>query len=858
VEQDQAALKAQVDLVKQILKNLHSPEQLDEHPWTKSLIVQAEIAADPALLQKSPGLQLAVAVSHLFKEAMPAAPPKRGKRLDTRWGEFGLLAAQYFAPFLFGAPSPASLREAWGKIDQAILWFVYGKIPESASDLDLARYKLVGDELEVAPNSTLSDWHRKGIGRLAGVILEREQHLSRALPQPAEVVEVPAPARLEPERTRPTFPLRKWVLGGLLALGLLAGLFAANQAWQVAQLAEKINADASQLQELVSGEPDLEMIQQAGPLLGSLHEDLGRLRAQADPPLKQFGPWLAWVPVYGADISAASDLLALADQTVNAARLASQATAPLIEAVQAASAPPSPRSLTKLLVQAQPELVQARQALAEARSIRVRIHPEVFSPKTKALVLKLDPLLDLLEDGLSGLLALPKLLGASSEGPKTYMILVQNEDELRATGGYLSSVGSFVIRDGELFGLRFENTDDYQDWEKPYPLSPWQMEDYMNIPVILLRDSNWSPNFPASVSLTEFLYAYQNNHSVDGVIAINQQALVILLKAIGPLSIEAVPEAITAENVIAYMREAKIPPEEVRPSKWDRKAFIGNMAAAILDKLLAGDGLAWEPLARAMISALDQRQILLQFDDPDLTALVARHAWDGAVRAVEGDFLMSVDTNLGYNKTNALVEKKLAYDLDLSDLENPTGSLVVFHQNRAVAPLPCVQWGAETPAAEKWYAINRCYYNYLRVYLPEGTRLIEAAPHAIPADWMILGQAVPARVDLLDPEFEKIDGLQGFGTLVVVPGKRTLSTSFTFALPARVVLSGPASWEKTYSLKIQKQAGTRAMPLTVRLHLPAGAQVEQAPPAALVESNNLLLETNLTTDLMIRVVFSLP
>ena len=50
----------------------------------------------PELLDKSPGQRLVYAISRLFIQMMPATPPRRGKRLDTRWGEFGMLAAEYF------------------------------------------------------------------------------------------------------------------------------------------------------------------------------------------------------------------------------------------------------------------------------------------------------------------------------------------------------------------------------------------------------------------------------------------------------------------------------------------------------------------------------------------------------------------------------------------------------------------------------------------------------------------------------------------------------------------------------------------------------------------------------------------
>jgi len=212
---------------------------------------------------------------------------------------------------------------------------------------------------------------------------------------------------------------------------------------------------------------------------------------------------------------------------------------------------------------------------------------------------------------------------------------------------------------------------------------------------------------------------------------------------------------------------------------------------------------------------------------------------------------MAVDTNVGYDKTNAVVQKSMIYDVDLTDLSKPVGSLDVIHTNHAAANVPCLQDGVSDQ--ENAYAIDRCYWNYLRVYTLQGSALLAATPHAIPAAWMILDQAVPAQVDTLD---EEIAGVQGYGTLLVVPGGQTVETSFRFGLPPRVISSGPDPKQMTYSLKVQKQPGTLAIPLTVRIHLPAGAAILSAPAGSLVQSDNLLIKTDLTQDVELEVVFA--
>ena len=166
--------------LKIILKNIRSPEVLNDHPWVRSLIVQEAITHDSHLALTSPGQQLVSAIVRLFPNMQPPAAPRRGKRLDPRWGEFGLLAALYFTPFNQGTAFPTSLLDAWDRIDPAILYQVYGKTAEELSDEQIKRYQLVGTEVEYGSASTLSDWHKKALLRLTDILINRERFLSES------------------------------------------------------------------------------------------------------------------------------------------------------------------------------------------------------------------------------------------------------------------------------------------------------------------------------------------------------------------------------------------------------------------------------------------------------------------------------------------------------------------------------------------------------------------------------------------------------------------------------------------------------------------------------------------------------
>ncbi len=846
----------QTEILKNILENSLLPQRLDSHPWSRSLLVRQACSDTPDLLKSRPGQRLVVSLARLFTQMKPSTPPRKGKRLDTRWGEFGMLAAEYFVPILFGKPAPETLREAWGYIDQSILLFVYGKSPELLSEEEKAPYRLVGNEMEVAPNSTLSDWHRNGLDRLMGAILRRESYLSGSLSKPAVITHIGQRTDNVNSRFKKNLVVFWRYFFSILGIALLGGLiFGSIKAYKIYNQVLLVRQDAVNLRSIFSGSgTKLEQIRAAEPSLSTLSQDFTKLKNDSAPYL-WLGPWLSWVPVYGGDLSSAQDLIPMVDSLLASAKLTYQAAAPLINGDGPSGITPS--QLTEALVQSQSLLIQAKQKISEASSARSRIETERLSPEIRDLIINdIDPILPLMQDGLTVAEELPRLMGASTEGPKTYLLLVENEDELRPTGGLVTAVGKLLLQNGQISAPTFENEDQtinpLVDWSKPYPAAPWQLQQYMNSRVLLVRDTSWFTNFPTAALYADTLYSYVSNSSVDGVIAFDQEFLVDFLKTTGPIQVEGVSYPINSSNVIEFMRSAKTPTAaDLASPDWNNKLFIKLISDALLEKLTSG-AIPLIDLTMVLLQDLNEHHLLLQVDSPVLTTVLANHRWDGAIHPAQGDFLMAVDTNVGFNKTNAVVSENMIYDVDLTNASSPTSTLTITHKNNAVGMI-CRQWDKIRLPEEENYPINDCYWNYLRVYTSAGAKLLDAAPQFVPANWMLVKQDVPARVDTLD---EGIKGVQTFGTLQVVPGGESLATSFSFSLPSTIIQT--ISGKSTYHLFVQKQPGTLANPLTIRIHLPNNSTVVSSQNGAVVQDNNILYQINLQTDVDFTVVYTFP
>jgi hypothetical protein len=828
------------ELLRQVLENLHHPEALDEHPWTRSLMVGEEIYQHPAYKALSPGAQLAQSINNLFLKMMPSSPPKQGLRLDNRWGEFGIIASQYFAPINFSYPQPETLRDAWIGIDQAIGFYV-GKYRVLWDEKKLERYRLISNENEVAPNSTISDWHRKGIERFAEFLSNYEKKLEM------EYQISPGHRKRKDWKKSPAGRALTWTgrillaaLAAATALGLWQGFALAQKALEIKSEAELLAANAETLLDDFS--MDAAEIQATSELAAELRGDLAELKDDASF-LLAISPKLGWIPKYGGDIAQTELLLELAIQASTAGDEMLRAVRPLLEASASQTGPRDVLGLVGQLKDGDSQLVAAQVALANLQTTRQKIDTTRLSPTTARLLTeRFDPMFERLNasipvtDVLQMARLAPRLMGAAGNGPQVYLLLIQNEDELRPTGGFLTAAGLLQMENGKISDISIESSDMVDDLSKPYPKAPWQLDDYMMAEILLFRDANWFTDFPTTAEWTRFLYSYTRAKKIDGVIAIDQQMVQRMLEITGPIRIEGEEELISVENALAYMRSAKenTPAEGVQRKDWDRKQFIERMAKALIERLLTIEKERVPALLREVMALLDEKHILLQFDDPEMSALIDERQWDGAVEAEPGaDFLMAVDSNVGFNKTNAKTETAIEYTVDLRDLEQPKGSLAVTIENHssniATGSGECIQAGGDIrnlPLDEREYLMDDCYWSYLRVYSAEGSQLTSSTPQAIPQPWPLREQAIPARTDTLD---ENIAGTSAFGSLIVIPPGDAYTMQFKTLLPPGTLTRAPGQDTLSYRLKIQKQPGTDEIPVVLHVMLPPGYEAVELP-----------------------------
>jgi len=247
-------------------------------------------------------------------------------------------------------------------------------------------------------------------------------------------------------------------------------------------------------------------------------------------------------------------------------------------------------------------------------------------------------------------------------GEKTFLVLMQNNAEMRPSGGFWGAYGVLKIRnarivsfqtgDTYLFDLKSQGKFDPPAETREYFANEWR-----------LWNANWSPDFATAAKQALFFYQQIDSQTkIDGVIGPNVDYLLSLLKSTGPIEVPGYSFNIDENNFVQKMIYEPIDPAVIETRKNDPnfitsnkvvKNMLGNLATTILDKIEAdGQEITF---ARSTNTALINKDLLLYFNQDELQKASVSLNWDGKISG--GNSLVVIDANIG-SKLDFLISKK--------------------------------------------------------------------------------------------------------------------------------------------------------------------------------------------------------
>lgn len=365
---------------------------------------------------------------------------------------------------------------------------------------------------------------------------------------------------------------------------------------------------------------------------------------------------------------------------------------------------------------------------------------------------------------------------------KTYLVLLQNNTEVRATGGFIGTYGILKMKDGEITMIKTDNVYNLDD-HAPRTLKvrpPRPILEYFPPKERwwYLRDSNWSPDFADAAQAAAWFYEKEGGReNLDGVIALTPDVIASFLTLVGPVDVAGL--RFTSENFVdelqfqvekGYNRRG-IPERE-------RKEIVGEVLRHILDRMYGIRTDQFKSFLNLVERQLNEKHILLYFKNPSLQDLARSSHWSGEIRDVPGDYLLVVDSNMISAKTDPVIKKKIRYSVQQSAQGRLVSRVELSYQNNG---------------RNSWKTTD--YKDYVRVYAPEGATLLSVNGGET-------REGVLKKDGAIDSTSEH--GKVSFGVFVKVPIGKTKTIEMEYELPQKI---SDQVDRGLYSFYLQKQSG---------------------------------------------------
>jgi hypothetical protein len=257
--------------------------------------------------------------------------------------------------------------------------------------------------------------------------------------------------------------------------------------------------------------------------------------------------------------------------------------------------------------------------------------------------------------------ALPDMLG--QDRPQRYFIGLQNEAELRGTGGLPGAFAIAVIRNGTITFTHFESDATLEPPGKDHAI-PTGLDfgtDYNSLygpslPTSTFVDSNVSPNFPYAAQIWAAMWTKVSGEPVDGVVALDPTALSYFLAATGAA---ALPDGtvLSATNVVSLTQRDNY---VLYPDNAQRKQFLVSVLRAAARRITSGAGAPLNLVKAASLSS-SQKRLIAWSRDPKIEKILEQTDYAAAIPTGDRPFSAVILNNAAAGKLDFYLVRTMSY-----------------------------------------------------------------------------------------------------------------------------------------------------------------------------------------------------
>lgn len=425
---------------------------------------------------------------------------------------------------------------------------------------------------------------------------------------------------------------------------------------------------------------------------------------------------------------------------------------------------------------------------------------------------------------------MPELLGLDGK-QREYMILFQNDSELRPTGGFIGSYGLLNFKSGKLTSFEIKDIYEADGQLKGHVEPPWEIKKHLGEANWFMRDANWKADFVKSAADIQWFLEKETGKKVNGVIGIDLAVAKAMLRATGEIYVPDFKEKINDGNLYEqaeFYAETKFFPGSVQ-----KASFLGALGKQLFEEIKNLNIEKRLVLVQSMLELLDKNDLQLAINETETAKRLMDLNWDG--RVYNGkcsgencvmDYWYAVEANVGVNKANYFVKRNIEESTEITN--NYVNRVIkINYENTAK--------NTEWPGGD--------YKNYMRLYLPKEVDVSQIS--------VMDGNDTSIKKIYGSDEItiKEVDSKKEVGFLVMVPvlKKRILEVKYS----SQVNTSGKTF---TYMKYIQKQPGTGETGIVSLVTYPDSWQPLQVEPAASLVGGKLLFNQKLDEDIKMGVV----
>ena len=431
---------------------------------------------------------------------------------------------------------------------------------------------------------------------------------------------------------------------------------------------------------------------------------------------------------------------------------------------------------------------------------------------------------------------LADVVPALFEPGRRYLLVIQNPDEPRGTGGFMGYFGF----------LRSER--DQLHLEKFFP-APGELVDHpVDAPadfraryqrfdgLIDLRQANFTPDFPTAADVSLQMARQLGWGRFDGILLVDPVWMQYMLEAIGPVDTPGWDVPISSDNVLqilgydVFQLDQGAAPEAGGDGMSPSNAAQSTIGTALWDAIQTRDG-AGTAVASALARATAERHLQLYSVHPQEQAALSRLGVTGEANLGKNP-LYVVWVGLSANKAAWFAERSVDVEVDLAG----DGSATVTTTLRLTNHAPTDGLAGSLLGDGTDFPVGT-WASEVSVYQPEPITGIPSYDSSGPT---VTGQ---------EREFGHPVSL-GF---VWAPAGHKYTWSVTYEAPGAVTAVGDLS---EYRLDFLPQPTLAPIPLSIRIHLPDGATISSTSTGMQVDGATATFEGQPTTAQSMWVRFS--